>query len=241
MKGTKYRMGVIQRIVALQKIDSQLQDIAELLGDLPVKVDALKNEESALIKSVEDGKARIKELGLEISKFDGQMMDIRVKIEKHKDQLFLLTTNKQYDALQHEIDHLKAGLDDIEIKTLEFTEEKETLEERIKSEEENLETLSKDLVERREKLEVLMNESSEKKTKLELQRDEKRQDIEDTTLSRYDRIHTARKGISVVHVQGTACGGCGAFIPPQIISEVKAEKGSHTCDSCSRFLYWESV
>jgi hypothetical protein len=86
-----------------------------------------------------------------------------------------------------------------------------------------------------------MNESSEKKTKLELQRDEKRQDIEDTTLSRYDRIHTARKGISVVHVQGTACGGCGAFIPPQIISEVKAEKGSHTCDSCSRFLYWESV
>ena len=234
-------MSAIQRIVALQKIDSQLQDIAELLGDLPRKVDALKNEESALIKSVKDGKARIKELGLEISKFDGQMTDIRVKIEKHKDQLFLVTTNKQYDALQHEIDHLKAGLDDIETKTLEYTEEQETLEERIKSEEENLETLSNDLIERREKLEVLISESSEEKTKLELQRDKKRKDIENTTLSRYDRIHTARKGLSVVHVLGTACGGCGAFIPPQIISEVKAEKGSHTCDSCSRFLYWESV
>ena len=234
-------MSVIQRIVTLQKIDSQLQDIVELLGDLPVKVDALKNEESALIKSVEDGKARIKKLELEINKFDGQMTDIREKIEKHKDQLFLVTTNKQYDALQHEIDHLKAGLDDIEIKTLEFTEEQETLEERIKSEEENLGTLSKDLIERCEKLEVLMSESSEEKTKLEFQRDKKRKDIENTTLSRYDRIHTARKGLSVVHVLGTACGGCGAFIPPQIISEVKAEKGPHTCDSCSRFLYWESV
>ena len=234
-------MSAIQRIVALQKIDSQLQDIAELLGDLPRKVDALKNEESALIKSVEDGKTRIKELELEISKFDGQMTDIIEKIDKHKDQLFLVTTNKQYDALQYEIDHLKSGLDDIETKTLEYTEEKETLEEQIKSEEENLDTLSKDLIERREKLEVLMNESSEKKTKLELQRDKKRKDIENTTLSRYDRIHTARKGLSVVHVLGTACGGCGAFIPPQIISEVKAEKGSHTCDSCSRFLYWESV
>jgi len=234
-------MSVIQRIVSLQKIDSQLQDIAELLGDLPRKVDALKNEESALIKSVEDGKTRIKELELEISKFDGQMTDIKEKIDKHKDQLFLVTTNKQYDALQYEIDHLKAGLDDIETKTLEYTEEKETLEERIKTEEKNLDTLSKDLIERREKLEVLMNESSEKKTKLELQRNKKRKDIENTTLSRYDRIHVARKGISVIHVQGTACGGCGAFIPPQIISEVKAEKGSHTCDSCSRFLYWESV
>ena len=234
-------MSAIERIVSLQKIDSQLQDIAELLGDLPRKVDALKNEESALIKSVDDGKTRIKKLELEISKFDGQMTDIKEKIDKHKDQLFLVTTNKQYDALQYEIDHLKAGLDDIEIKTLEYTEEKETLEERIKSEEENLGALSKDLIERREKLEVLMNESSEKKAKLELQRDKKRKDIENTTLTRYDRIHTARRGISVVHVQGTACGGCGAFIPPQIISEVKAEKGSHTCDSCSRFLYWESV
>ena len=234
-------MSVIQRIVSLQKIDSQLQDIAELLGDLPRKVDVLKNEESALIKSVEDGKTRIKELELEISKFDGQMTDIKEKIDKHKDQLFLVTTNKQYDALQYEIDHLKAGLDDIETKTLEYTEEQETLEERIKSEEENLDTLSKDLIERREKLEVLMNESSEEKTKLEFQRDKKRKDIENTTLSRYDRIHAARRGLSVVHVQGTACGGCGAFIPPQIISEVKAEKGSHTCDSCSRFLYWDSV
>ena len=234
-------MSVIQRIVSLQKIDSQLQDIAELLGDLPRKVDGLKNEESALIKSVEDGKTRIKELELEISKFYGQMTDINEKIDKHKDQLFLVTTNKQYDALQYEIDHLKSGLDDIETKTLEYTEEQETLEERIKSEEENLETLSNDLIERREKLEVLMSESSEEKTKLELQRGKKRKDIENTTLSRYDRIHTARKGLSVVHVLGTACGGCGAFIPPQIISEVKAEKGSHTCDSCSRFLYWESV
>ena len=100
-------MSVIQRIVSLQKIDSQLQDFAELLGDLPGKVDVLKNEESTLIKSLEDGKTRIKELELEISKFDGQITDITEKIDKHKDQLFLVTTNKQYDALQYEIDHLK--------------------------------------------------------------------------------------------------------------------------------------
>ena len=43
-------MSVIQQIVTLQHIDSQLQDIAELLGDLPGKVTALKDEESALIK-----------------------------------------------------------------------------------------------------------------------------------------------------------------------------------------------
>ncbi len=128
-------MSVIQQIVTLQHIDSQLQDIAELLGDLPGKVTALKDEESALIKSVDDGKERIKTLDLELNKFEGQMTDIKGKIDKHKDQLFLVTNNKQYDALQHEIDHLKGQLDEIETQSLEFTEEKESLEERIKSEE----------------------------------------------------------------------------------------------------------
>ncbi|MBT3677126.1 MAG: hypothetical protein HOA15_01030 [Candidatus Marinimicrobia bacterium] len=234
-------MSVIQQIVVLQKIDSQLQDIAELLGDLPRKVDALKDEESALIKSVEDGKSRIKELDLELNKFDGQMADYKGKIDKHKDQLFLVTTNKQYDALQHEIDHLKGELDVIETKSLEFGEEKEILEERIKSEEENLESLSTDLVGRREKLEIIMNDSSEEKTKLESQRHGQRGSIDMRTLTRYDRIHNARKGLSVVNVEGSACGGCGAFIPPQVVSEVRAEKGTQTCDSCSRFLYWETV
>ena len=48
------------------------------------------------------------------------MIDFKTKIDKHKDQLFLVTSNKQYDALQHEIDHLKNNLDEVETKSLEF-------------------------------------------------------------------------------------------------------------------------
>ena len=185
-------------------------------------------------------KARIKVLELELNKFDSLMTDYNEKIDKHKDQLYLVTSNKQYDALQHEIDHLKGELDEIETNSLEFAEEKETIETRMKSEEENLDSLSKDLVGRREKLEVLMNESSEEKATLDKERVKERDSIEPTTLARYDRIHTARKGLSVVLVEGSACGGCGAFVPPQVVSEVKAGKGPKTCDSCSRFLYYES-
>ena len=58
-------MGIIQQIVALQHIDSQLQDIAELLGDLPIKVESLKDEESSLITSLENGKLHLKELDLQ--------------------------------------------------------------------------------------------------------------------------------------------------------------------------------
>ena len=234
-------MSIIQQIVELQNIDSNLQEISELLGDLPVKVEELKDQEDSLVESVNNAKVRIKELDLELNKQDTEMIDFKEKIDKHKDQLFLVTSNKQYDALQHEIDYLKTNLDSIEIKSLEFLEEKEVLDKQVLSEEENLETLRKDLVLRREKLEKLINESSIEKDKLELDRGKHRSSIEDNILSQYDRVHKARKGLSVVNVTGSACGGCGAFVPPQVISEVRAQNNTQTCDSCSRFLYWETA
>ena len=233
-------METIQQIIALQNIDSQLKHIAELLGDLPKKVKKLKDEESTLIQSVEDGKSRLKELDVELNKSEGLMKDINVKIDKYKDQLFLVTSNKQYDALQLEIDHLKGELDEIENKAIENTEEKEQLDERIQSEEKNLDILSNNLVERRTKLEILMNESSEQKLKLESDRKNQIVNVDKSILSQYTRINNARDGLSVVSISGSACGGCGAFVPPQIVSEVRAGKGTRTCDSCSRFLYWDS-
>ena len=233
-------MIAIKQIVALQELDSELKDIAELLGDLPIKVEALIDNEEAFIKSLKDGKVRAKELELELSKLEGQMTDFKEKINKHKDQLFLVTNNKQYDALQNEIDHLKSQLDESETASLEFSEEKELLEQKIIKEEKNLESLSVDLIERRKKLEVLIEESSTKKEKLEEGRDEQRSSMDLSIITKYDRIANAREGLTVVSVGGNACGGCGAFIPPQIISEVRAYKGPHTCDSCSRFLNWDS-
>ena len=233
-------MSIIQQIIKLQNIDSQLQDIAELLGDLPIKVDRLKEEESSLITSLESGRLRLQELELGLNKFDGQLKDLNIKIEKHKDQLFLVTNNKQYDALQLEIDHLKSELDGIEIKSLEYTEEKEKLEKQIKSESENLGALSSDLKERRKKLENLMNQSSDQKTKLESDRKTHIDDIDESILNQYTRVQKARGGLSVVSITGSACGGCGAFIPPQIVAEVKSNSLARTCDSCSRFLYWDS-
>ena len=233
-------MSVIQQIIKLQNIDSQLQDIAELLGDLPKKVESLKEEESSLINSLENGKTRLKELELGLNKFEGQLKDINLKIDKHKDQLFLVTNNKQYDALQLEIDHLKSESNKIEIKSLEYTEEKEKLDEQIKIESENLGDLSSDLKERRQKLENLMNQSSDQKTKLESDRKSHINDIDESILNQYTRIHNARGGLSVVSITGSACGGCGAFIPPQIVAEVRSNNQARTCDSCSRFLYWDS-
>ena len=232
-------MNSIQYLIELQKIDSQLAEIEELLGDLPKKVTELKNKEVSLTSDFERGKARLKEIALVQHKTEMNLAEFKEKIDKLKDQLFLVTNNKQYDALMLEIDHLKEGLDRNETTELELLEEKDQLAEQVKSQEQSLESLSKDLSSKRVNLEQALAASSSEKKDLESRREETAKDLSASVLARYNRILSARKGLAVVSLEGRSCGGCGAALPPQLVAEVKTLMTIQNCSICTRFLFWE--
>ena len=233
-------MSSIRNLIKLQDIDSQLMELEDILGDLPKKVDELILEEKQTIKSIEDGKQRVKEIQLDLNKIELRVKEDNQKINHLKDQLFKVTTNKQYDATMQEIDHLKEQLDKDETVNIELIEEKEALEKQIRSQETNVESVSKDLVERRESLEKMLQESSEQKDHLENDRNELVKSIEPQVLNRYGIVRKARRGTAVVPVLGSSCSGCGAVVPPQKIAEIRADKTPYTCDECSRFLFIEN-
>ena len=226
-------------LIELQDVDTQLRDINELLGDLPKKVDKLRSEEEELLNDVEKGKGRLKEIELSLNKAEHKMADLKQKIDKLKDQLSLVTSNKQYDALTQEIEYIKEELDEVELKDLEFEEEKETLSNDIKEKEENLDSLSKDLSTRRVKLEKLMSESADNKSALEKTREKKLVNIDESILNRYSRISTAREGLAVVTLDGSACSGCGFVVPPQDVADIRDKDNYYNCDICSRFIYYK--
>jgi len=234
-------MTSVKNIVELQKIDTQLMDIEEILGDLPRKVEESIQEEKNLISDLESNKDRIKEIKVELSKMENRVKDDIEKINTLKDQLFKVTTNKQYDAIMAEIDHLKEQLDSDETVEIEFLEEKDDLEKKITEQEENIEILSKDLVAKRENLKHLMQESAEQKKQLENNRNEITKSIETNVLKRYDLVRNARRGTATVPVIGNSCSGCGAVVPPQKIAEIREDKTPLTCDECMRFLYIENL
>ena len=228
----------LNKLIQLQEIDSELKKLNDLLGDLPAKVNDLRQEETNLEQAVTDGESRLKEIELELSKMELSETEFKEKIARHKEQLYLVTNNKQYDALMHEIDHLKEELDQQETRDLELREEQSILQEDTKSKAMNLGTLREDLRVRVEKLEQMIAESAEKKAALEARRVEQIGTINSNIIARYERISQARDGLAVVNVEGTACGGCGSVVPPQIVAEIKSGKGVHTCYVCSRFLFW---
>ena len=213
----------IARLVELQDIDSQLEDLNSLLGDLPKMVDELNEKENSLKDRVEADKISLKEINLNSSKSEKVNSDIQEKINKLTDQLFLVTNNKQYDALTNEIEHLKE-------------QKKENLEKNISENEASLEELKTDLDVRRNKLDEALSETADEKAALEDSRKKQITEIDDTTMQVYNKVISARSGIAVVPLSGNSCGGCGAALPLQMVSEIRSGE-LHNCQSCGRFVY----
>ena len=229
----------VSHLVDLQAVDTQLSDLNELLGDLPKKVDKLHQGEESLINAVDNGKNRLKEIELALNKAEHRLADIKQKIDKLKDQLSLVTSNKQYDALTQEIEYLKQEMDEVELEDLELEEEKETLQNDVQEKENNLELLSEDLKTRRIRLENLIAESADKKSELEKELEEKSIHIDSSALDRYVRIRDARDGLAVVTIDRNSCSGCGFVVPPQTVSVIRKKTLLYNCDVCSRFLYFD--
>ena len=226
----------IARLVELQDIDSQLEDLNGLLGDLPKMVDELNEKENSLKDRVEADKVTLKEINLNSSKSEKVNSDIQEKINKLTDQLFLVTNNKQYDALTNEIEHLKKQKKENEELLISNLEEKETLEKNINENEASLIELKTDLDVRRNKLDEALSETADEKAALENSRKKQVTEIDDNTMQVYNKVISARSGIAVVPLSGNSCGGCGAALPLQMVSEIRAGD-LHNCQSCGRFVY----
>ena len=65
--------------------------------------------------------------------------------------------------------------------------------------------------------------------------------VDEKTFLEYEKVLNARDGLAVVSLSGYSCGGCGATIPMQKVTEIRAKIRSHRCDVCARFLYSEKI
>jgi hypothetical protein len=85
-------------------------------------------------------------------------------------------------------------------------------------------------------LDEALSETAEEKSALENSRKKHVIEINDSTMSTYNKVISARSGIAVVPLSGNSCGGCGAALPLQMVSEIRSGD-IHNCDSCGRFVY----
>ena len=231
----------LRLLYALQRVDSNLDELHELKGDLPHLVEVLEKklqEKDTLRKSLE---ATVKHSQVRRDEIDLEIVTTKEKIEKYKEQQFQIKTNKQYDALTREID-----LSQERVKTLE--KEMETIEGQAANAKTDLETLApelqdlrKELKERQAELDHVNKEHEDEELKLKHEREKLIVRIDKSDVKSYERIRKALGGKAVVGVRKNACGGCFKRVPPQVSVELRKNSRLMTCENCGRLLVSDDI
>ena len=231
----------LNQLIELQEIDSRLYEINELRGDLPEKV-LEQEKELDIYKSENDVKdARVQEIEHDSRKRNAEVEDFNVKLTKYKDQLYLVTSNKEYDALNTEIDNMKKAISDSETIILTEEEEKNVLYEVIKSNSNKIETVSLILEKNKLELESALSETQAEEKKLLKSRKGLAKGIDARYLNTYERLMDARDGAGMVSMLKSSCCSCYTKLPPQMVIEVKDNSKIISCPSCSIFLFWDGI
>ena len=171
-------MSLITQLVKLQEIDTAIMAIEELQGDLPSKVEELTTTMSQLKSAISTGESRLTEIELEIRKMQTLEQERKDKISKLEDQLYLVKTNREYDALMTEIDHLKGQLDEEEMRELELSEEKDQVSEKLETDKIDNEEMSQQLGTQKQELESRIADTEEEHTELVSKREDLAKNID---------------------------------------------------------------
>ncbi|MCG9898461.1 MAG: C4-type zinc ribbon domain-containing protein [Hydrotalea sp.] len=224
-------------LVRLQKIDSKLDQLQILKGELPMEVADLEDE----IQGLQNRQNRVEEEINGISEFvenkKNSIKESEALIAKYEKQSENVKNSREFEAINKEIE-----MQQLEIKLCEkhIRDTNEELAEKVKQLD-NVKKLiaTKDgvLKHKKEELERIQSDTAIEEEQLAKQIEAARSGIEERLLYSYDRIRkNYRNGLSVVPVERDACGGCFNAIPPQKQSEIRMHKKIMVCESCGRIL-----
>jgi len=227
-------------LIQLGDVDYRLNEIEELKGDLPQMVESQENLIVKLNSENEVNKIRLGELEHNITENKYTLDDTNTKLKKYKKQLYLVTTNKEYDALLTEIDHSKDILSKTQTNYDDFTKLKESISESLKNNKFELGETTTSLKDCKEELHEALKDSEEEYNSLEEKRGGLETKIETKFLSLYNRMRKGRRGMGIISVHKNACGSCYNVLPPQTVIEIRNGEKIITCHTCGIILFWEN-
>jgi uncharacterized protein len=228
------RLGLLLK---LQEIDSKLDAITKIRGDLPEEVRDLEDEiigfETRLSKFQRD----IDALEEEVSKYKIAKKDADKLVAKYKEQQMNVRNNREYDAITKEIELQFLEMELADKRISETNYRVQVKQDEMKITQAAMDERKKDLESKKKELSVIVSESEDEEKGFLKERDKQSTLVESRLLISYNKIRkNARNGLAVVKVQRGACGGCFNIVPPQRQADIREKKKLIVCEHCGRIF-----
>jgi predicted nucleic acid-binding Zn-ribbon protein len=232
----------LRALYSLQLVDSEIDKIKTLRGELPLEVQDLEDEVAGLETRIGNLKEELDKLEKSVSKKSQEIVESQALIKKYEEQQNNVRNNREFDSLSKEIEYqnLEIELCNKKIKEFEIlVEEKKTL---IKESETILSDRKSDLDNKKAELDEIISDTQKEEEGLYKNYEKIEKVIEDRLLTAYKRIRSnARNGLAVVSIKRDSCGGCFNQIPPQRQLDIRSRKKIIVCEYCGRILVDDEI
>ena len=232
----------MRELYRLQLIDSQIDEIEILKGELPMEVSDLEDEIAGLETRINRTEGVVSELQDEISRHDANVNESNMLISRYEEQMNNVKNNREYEALMKETEMQRLEIQLSQKKAKTAGEDLEGRQATLDATKERRDAKLKLLEVKQEELKSIIAKTEKEEKKLRRQSDKQRKLIEERLLRAYDKTRANfRNGLAVVTIERNACGGCFNAIPPQQQLEISQRKRLMACEHCSRVLVDDTI
>ena len=224
------------KLVDLQKIDKRLMELELIKGDLPDQIEDSKSRLFLVKENFSKSMQDLEETKKSIRSNETDRKSLAEKLKKYQDQLYSVKTNKEYDAITHEIETVENYVEEAELKAVELLEKEEKLTEDVSVFEEQISQLEQHLNKKELELQEKLNQTEAEENVLMSERNHVVSSIDRRLLSTYERIRKGKGGIALSEIENYTCNACSATIPAQTVVEVRKMDKLISCEVCGRIL-----
>ncbi len=227
----------IAALYELQKIDSQIDEINKIKGELPLEVQDLEDEIAGLNTRIGNIEAEIEELNALSKQRRRETDKAQLQIANYKEQQNNVRNNREFDAISKEIEYQELEIELAEKRLKEYAAGIKVKKASLEEAQNVVAERTVDLNAKKAELEGIEAETAAQVEELEAKADIAKKKIDERLLSAYARIRkNVRNGLAVVTVRRDACGGCYNRIPPQRQADIRLGKKLIVCEYCGRIL-----
>jgi len=228
------------QILLLRELQEVELKIEGLKGDqerYPLRIKELDERIASEKELAFQEKEKLQNLEKERRRKEGELNDQGEKIKKSKGRLFEVKTNKEYQALLHEIESMETSMSQLEDEILAILEEIDELKGEVSKREGDLVTAEKETRAEIAELEKKLTDLVDEIAAMEGSRDDIIKKLDPELIRAYETLKI-RRGTALVAVRRGVCQGCFVNIPPQMFNEVQRNDMLIRCPNCNRFLFW---
>ncbi len=229
-------------LYTLQQVDSKIDKIRIIRGELPLEVQDLEDEIAGMETRIAKFNEELEKFTKDIADYKNKIKEATALIKKYEEQQNNVRNNREYESLTKEIEYQSLDIQLCEKRINDCNKKSEMLKITLGETNARLEERKGDLELKRNELSSIVEETEKEEEELVARSKDSEQLIEERLLTAYKRIRkNARNGLAVVKIERDACGGCYNKIPPQHQLDIRMHKKIIVCEYCGRILIDQDI